>query len=110
MLAAEQGFQNQEFYLQVLPSLLSPCCLFCSHPSFAMAKSSKPSFFDFSPPQNTTETLATSACCLRIILNPYPYGLLYFAKRNQTKPLRNETKRNRCETKPDFKRSSTLMI
>ena len=22
------------------------------------------------------------------------YGLLYFAKRNQTKPLRNETKRN----------------
>ena len=24
--------------------------------------------------------------------------------------LRNETKRNRCETKPDFKRSSTLMI
>ena len=31
-------------------------------------------------------------------------------KRNQTKPLRNETKRNRCETKPDFKRSSTLMI
>ena len=40
-------------------------------------------------------------------------GLLYFAKRNQTKPLRNETKRNqtkplrnetkrnRCETKPN---------
>ena len=26
-------------------------------------------------------------------------GLLYFAKRNETKPLRNETKRNRCETK-----------
>ena len=29
------------------------------------------------------------------------YGLLYFAKRNQTKPLRNETKRNHCETKPN---------
>ena len=73
MLAAEQGFQNQEVYRQGLPSVLSPCSLFCSRPSFAMAKSSKPSFIDFSSLQNTTETFARSARCLRIILNPYRY-------------------------------------
>ena len=58
MLAAEQGFQNQEVCLQVLSSLLSPSCIFCSRPSFPMAKTSKPSFFDFSSLQNTKETLA----------------------------------------------------
>ena len=33
------------------------------------------------------------------VFNVQTGGLLYFAKRNETKPLRNETKWNRCETK-----------
>ena len=42
----------------VLPSLLSPCSIFCSRPTFPTAKTSEPSFFDFSSLQNATETLA----------------------------------------------------
>ena len=72
-VAAELGFQNHRVCLQVLPSLLTLCSLVCSHPTFPTAKTSKPSFFDFSWLQNTTETLATLASCFQIISNPYLY-------------------------------------
>ena len=72
-VAAELGFQNHGVCLQVIPSLLSPFSLVCSHPTFPTAKTSKPSFFDFSSLQNTTETLAMLASCFQIISNPSLY-------------------------------------
>ena len=72
-VAAELGFQNHGVCLQVLPSLLSPFSLDCSHPTFPTAKISKPSFFHFSSLQNTTETLAMLASCFQIISNPSLY-------------------------------------
>ena len=68
-VAAELGFQNHGVCLQVIPSLLSPFSLVCSHPTFPTAKTSKPSFFDFSSLQKTTETLAMLASCFQIISN-----------------------------------------
>ena len=73
MFTAEQGFQNQEVCLQVFPSLLSPSSIFYSRPTFPTAKTSKPSFFDFSSLQNTPEMLAIQASCFQIISNPYLY-------------------------------------